>query len=269
MGTTKPKPGVTAYIIAFNEAEKITAAIKSVLWADEVLLVDSYSTDGTTEIAESLGVRVIHIAFKGYGQLRNEALTHIRHEWVFSLDADERCTQELAQEIRLVVDGAIAGDVFFVPRKNYFMGRWIKHSGWYPNYRQPQLFRLDKMKYDSLPVHEGYVLQTDLPPKYLKNHVYQFPFKDVGEILRKADKYSSLGAKKLEFRRLSVPIALAHGLWAFIKHYIFKLGFLDGAPGLIIAIGNFEGTFYRYLKALEERRGPSELDRTEEHHKSS
>ena len=257
------KPGVCAYIIAFNEVEKIAAAIKSVLWADEVLLVDSHSTDGTTEIAESLGVRVIHVPFKGYGDLRNEALSHIRHEWVFSLDADERCTQALAQEIRLVVGGEIAGDVFFVPRKNYFMGRWIKHSGWYPNYRQPQVFRLGKMKYDTLPVHEGYILQTDQPPNYLRNHAYQFPFKDVGEILRKADKYSSLGAKKLGSKKLSVPIAFAHGIWSFTKHYIFKLGFLDGAPGFIIAIGNFEGTFYRYLKALEEREGTNRLDDAE------
>jgi glycosyltransferase involved in cell wall biosynthesis len=249
------KSGVAAYIIAFNEAEKIAAAVKSVLWADEVLLVDSYSTDGTTEIAESLGARVVHIPFNGYGNLRNEALALIRREWVFSLDADERCTQALAEEIRAVIGDVHAGDVFFVPRKNYFMGRWIKHSGWYPNYRQPQLFRLGKMRYDSLPVHEGYILYTDRSPSYLKNHVYQFPFKDVGEVLRKADKYSTLGAKKIDTRRVSVSIALAHGLWAFLKHYIFKLGFLDGAPGFIIAVGNFEGTFYRYVKALEERKG--------------
>ncbi len=253
MTTSNLRPGVTAYIIAFNEAEKVSAAIKSVLWADEVLLVDSHSTDGTTEIAESFGIRVIHVPFKGYGHLRNEALSHIDYEWVFSLDADERCTQALSEEIRSVVSGEISGDAFFIPRKNYFMGRWIKHSGWYPNYRQPQLFRLGKMEYDSLPVHEGYVLKTDRAPEYLKNHVYQIPFKDVGEMLRKADKYSTLGAKRLEARRLSVPIAVIHGSWAFIKHYIFKRGFLDGAPGFVIAIGNFEGTFYRYLKALETR----------------
>jgi hypothetical protein len=120
------------------------------------------------------------------------------------------------------------------------------------------------MKYDSLPVHEGYVLQTDEPLNYLKNHVYQFPFKDVGEILRKADKYSSLGARKLESKRLSVPIAFAHGIWAFTKHYIFKLGLLDGAPGFVIAIGNFEGTFYRYVKALEKRNETSRLGYTKE-----
>jgi hypothetical protein len=191
--------------------------------------------------------------------LRNEALAQIEYEWVFSLDADERCTQALAEEIRSVVEGRMSGDVFFVPRKNYFMGRWIKHSGWYPNYRQPQLFRLGTMKYDFLPVHEGYILCTDQAPRYLKNHVYQLPFKDVGEILRKADKYSTLGAAKIQTKNISVTKAFAHGLWAFIKHYFFKLGFLDGAPGFVIAVGNFEGTFYRYLKALEKHTKPGTL----------
>jgi glycosyltransferase involved in cell wall biosynthesis len=262
------KNGVAAYIIAFNEAEKIASAIKSVLWADEVLLVDSHSTDGTTEIGESFGIRVIHVPFKGYGHLRNEALSHINHEWVFSLDADERCSLALSEEIRSIISGAISSDAFFVPRKNYFMGRWIRHSGWYPNYRQPQLFRLGKMEYDLSPVHEGYVLKTDRAPGYLKNHVYQIPFKDAGEILRKADKYSTLGAKKLEGRRLSVSIAVIHASWAFVKHYIFKRGFLDGAPGLIIAIGNFEGTFYRYVKALDARNKLSAIRNSEETYKS-
>ena len=245
------KSKISVYIIAYNEAEKIAPAVESVAWADEVLVIDSHSTDGTTEIAESLGAKVVHVEFKGYGHLRNQALLNCSHEWIFSLDADERCTEEVSREILNLINSPSALDVYFVPRKNFFMGRWIRHSGWYPNYRQPQLFRKSAMTYDLLPVHEGFVLHTNRAPGYLKHAIWQWPFKDVGEVMRKADKYSSLGARKILDKRISVFTALAHGLWSFFKHYVFKFGFLDGGPGLIIAVGNFEGTFYRYLKAME------------------
>ena len=107
------------------------------------------------------------------------------------------------------------------------------------------------MSYDMLPVHEGFILHTDKAVGHLKNAIWQYPFKDVGEVMRKADKYSTLGARKILHKRITVWTAFTHALWSFLKHYVFKLGFLDGGPGLIIAVGNFEGTFYRYLKGME------------------
>lgn len=242
---------ISAYVIAYNEVEKIAAAIESIQWADEVVLVDSHSTDGTTELAEKLGAKVLHVRFEGYGHLRNQAIKACQYEWIFSLDADERCTQDVKDEIRAIVSSTDSVDAYFVPRRNLFMGKWIRHSGWYPNYRQPQLFRKNSMSYDMLPVHEGFVLHTDKMVGHLKNAIWQYPFKDVGEVMRKADKYSTLGAQKILHKKITVWTAFAHGLWSFLKHYVFKLGFLDGGPGLVIAIGNFEGTFYRYLKAME------------------
>ena len=206
------RPKISVYVIAYNEADKISAALKSVSWADEIILADSWSTDGTTEIAQSMGAKVVHIEFKGYGPLRNEAIKACTGEWIFSLDADERCTEEVANEIREVINTQDSADVYFVPRKNYFMGRWIKHSGWYPNFRQPQLFRNGAMTYDQLPVHEGYVLATKCKPGVLKNAIWQVPFKDVGEILRKADKYSRLGAEKIKHKNISVFSAFIHGI---------------------------------------------------------
>jgi hypothetical protein len=140
--------------------------------------------------------------------------------------------------------------MYFMPRRNFFMGRWIEHSGWYPNYRQPQLFRRGKMRYTMEPVHEGYVPQSDRPEGHLRNPIWQIPFKNLHEVVHKANRYSSLGAEKLTLRgrKGSMGKALTHGLWSFIKHYIFKRGFLDGWPGFVIAFGNFEGTFYRYAK---------------------
>ncbi len=244
-------PLISVYIIAFNEAEKVRAAIESVRWADEIVLVDSWSTDGTAALATQLGAKVVQVKFQGFGDLRNQALAACSNEWVFSLDADERCTPEAAQEIRELIQREDALDAYHTPRRNFFMGRWIQHSGWYPNYRQPQLFRKGAMSYDLKPVHEGYLLHTGKPVGHMKSAIWQFPFKDMAEVMHKANRYSSLGAEKIKHKKISMWSALLHAKWAFWKHYLFKLGFLDGWPGFVIALGNFEGTFYRYVKAIE------------------
>ena len=245
---------ISVYIIAFNEVDKISDCINSILWADEIIVADSNSTDGTTELAESLGAKVVHIKFDGYGNLRNQALTHCTGDWILSLDSDERCTEEVRDEILELIKYTKI-DIFTIPRKNYFMGKWIKHSGWYPNYRQPQLFRSGMMEYDSKPVHEGYISLSNKKIGAISNSIWQFPFKNTEEIIHKANRYSTLGVEKLikKEKKGSVLKALLHGMWAFIKHYIFKLGFLDGGAGFVIAFGNFEGTFYRYIKLTEQQ----------------
>ena len=246
---------ISVYIIAFNEAEKIGDCINSVLWADEIILADSYSTDGTTEIASELGVKVVQIPFKGYGDLRNEAIKHCNGDWIFSLDSDERCTPKARDEIMKLVENSSL-DIYRVPRKNFFMGRWIRFSGWYPNFRQPQLFKNGKMSYTMDSVHEGYVSHSNKDIGTITNFIWQFPFKNTEEVIHKANKYSTLGVDKLAKKGIKGSIfkAFLHGLWSFIKHYIFKLGFLDGGPGFVIAFGNFEGTFYRYVKLTEAQK---------------
>lgn len=246
---------ISVYIIAFNEAEKVRATIASVPWADEVIVVDSWSTDGTAAIATEMGAKVVQVEFKGFGVLRNQAIAACSHDWIFSLDADERCTPEAAEEIRRITNDPKALDAYLTPRRNFFMGRWIRHSGWYPNYRQPQLFRKSAMRYDQKPVHEGYELLTDKPVGHMQQAIWQFPFKNLAEVMHKANRYSTLGAQKIRHKKITVWTALLHAKWAFWKHYLFKLGFLDGSAGLVIAIGNFEGTFYRYVKAMELQQG--------------
>ena len=245
--------GISAYIIAYNEEEKIADAINSVLWADEIIVADSYSDDRTEEIAESMGARVVQITFKGFGNLRNQAIEECSHEWIFSLDSDERCTREVRDEIMGIIGSSPEVDVYFIPRKNFFMGKWIKHSGFYPNYRQPQLFRNGAMAYKPEPVHEGYILKTEKPVGYLKNAIWQYPFKNFDEILHKAGKYSSLGAQRMadEGKSSGMIGAIFHAAWAFIQHFILKKGIFDGWAGFVIAFGNFEGTFYYYAKLHE------------------
>jgi glycosyltransferase involved in cell wall biosynthesis len=246
---------ISAYILTYNEAEKIAVAVSSVLWADDVVLIDSFSTDRTVEIATTLGARVVAVPFNGFGELRNRAIEACKHDWIFSLDADERCTEAVRDEILGLLAGTPPHDVYRVPRKSYMMGRWIRGSGWYPNFRQPQLFRKGSMRYTLEPVHEGYEILSGKPVGRLNNAIWQLPFRNLEEIIRKMNRYSTLGAPKLAGKRVSMASALGHGLWAFLKHYIFKLGFIDGWAGFVIAFGNFEGTFYRYAKRYEETQG--------------
>ena len=248
-------PRVSVYVIAYNEAEKIREAVSSVLWADEIIVADSQSTDGTTQIAEGLGARVVQIEFKGFGDLRNRAIEACTGDWIFSLDADERCTPDVRDEILGLVARADAFDVYRVPRRNWFMGRWIRHSGWYPNFRQPQLFRRGTMAYTLEPVHEGYRLLTDKPVGVLGHAIWQFPFRDLGEVVAKLNRYSTLGAAKVKPGRASMPRALASATWAFVKHLFFKRGILDGWAGFVIAFAYFEQTFYRYAKRHEQDAG--------------
>jgi glycosyltransferase involved in cell wall biosynthesis len=248
-------PQISAYILAYNEAAKIEAAIATVLWADEVVVVDSNSTDGTVVLAEGMGARVVQVPFAGFGALRNSAIEACRHDWIFSLDSDERCTAEVRDEILALLARDPPHDAYLVPRRSYMMGRWIKGSGWYPNYRQPQLFRRGAMRYKPDPVHEGYELLTARPLGRLDNAIHQFPFRNLEEVIRKMNRYSSLGAPKLAHKRVSMWSALGHGVWSFLKHYVVKRGFRDGWAGFMIAFGNFEGTFYRYAKRYEEAQG--------------
>jgi len=248
---------ISVYIIAFNEEEKIKDALKSVEWADEIIVADSFSTDGTVEIAEALGARVVQIPFNGFGNLRNHAIAACSHDWIFSLDSDERCTPGAKQEILKIINDPKSLDAYYVPRRNYFMGRWIRHGGFYPDYRQPQLFRKGVLVFKPDAVHERYEVVSEKACGYFKAFINQIPFKNLEEVIHKANRYSTLGAEKLaETRKKSGMFkAVFHGFWAAFTLYFLKLGCLDGWPGFIIAFGNFEGTFYKYAKFYLKENG--------------
>lgn len=243
---------ISVYIIAFNEALKIESAIQSVIdWADEVIVADSFSTDETVALAEKAGAKVVQIPFSGFGELRNKAVSYCQHEWIFSLDADERCTPAARDEI-LALCKTNSPDIaaYYVPRRNYVLGRWVKHSGWYPDYRQPQLFKKGALTYHPDPVHESYTISGNVG--YLKSDIWQFPYENLTQMLEKANRYSSLGAQKLLHKKTGGFLkGFLHGFVIFLRTYLIKGGWLDGRAGFAIAFGNFIGTFYKYAK-LEE-----------------
>ncbi|MFV2082732.1 MAG: glycosyltransferase family 2 protein, partial [bacterium] len=244
-------PKISVYILTYNEEDKIEEALKTVTWADEIAVIDSFSTDETVNIARKYTDRIVELEFEGFGKLRNDAVANTSHEWIFSLDADERCTPAARDEILSIVAADGPADAYYVPRRNTFMGRKIKHCGWYPDYRQPQLFRKGAVIYHNDQVHEGYTVNGNVG--HLKNAIEQTPFKDLSEIISKMQNYSSLGARKNREagKKTSMAEALFRGAWAFFRTYILKGGFLDGWPGLVISFYNMEYTFYKYAKLRE------------------
>jgi glycosyltransferase involved in cell wall biosynthesis len=257
---------ISACVITYNDEHTVAWSVSSVQWVDEIVVVDTGSDDRTIEIAESLGARIVRTApFAGFGEMRNRALEFCAHDWVFSIDADEHCTRELKDEIAALMSGEPAHDAYYIPRHNYLMGRWIRGSGWYRDHRTPQLFRKSAFRYTPSLSHENHELLSDRPAGRLENVLWHFPFSTLEEVLHKANLYSSLGAQSPSHERASMWSALGHGLWAFARIYLFRGGFVDGWAGFVIALSNFEGTFYRYAKRYEKARGwgapPEEGDR--------
>jgi len=247
-------PPVSVFILSRNEEQKIGPALESVSWAAEVVVIDSFSTDRTVEIATARGARVVQVEFRRFGELRQAGIEHTTQPWIFSLDADERCTPEARDEILRIVADAASADAYLVPRRNILLGREIRHSGWFPDYRQPQLFRRGRMTYSaSDEVHEGWELDGRLGR--MRSPIVQIPYRTLSEAIAKMDRYTTLGVAKQERLGAQAGYAQAYfrASWAFFRAYVLQLGFLDGGPGLVIAVLRFENSFYKNAKLLEHR----------------
>lgn len=250
-----PKPmKITATIITLNEAENIAAAIESLTFADEIVVVDSASTDSTVEIARRYTDKVITQPFLGYARQKNFAAAQATYDWVFNLDADERVTPELAHEIaKLKQQAGNAAAAFAVPRKVLYLGRWIRHSGWYPDYKV-RLYDRQRASWQGDYVHES--VQTEGQVERLCGDLLHYTVRDAAEHHGRLNRYTTLAAqeafdkgKRASFASLAVaPPA------TFLKTYLFKRGFLDGIPGLAIACFAAHYVFLKHLKLWEMSR---------------
>ncbi|GMV51251.1 MAG: hypothetical protein NBKEAIPA_02174 [Nitrospirae bacterium] len=242
---------VSAVVIAYNDEPNMRACLETLTWADEIIVVDSHSTDATARISAEFTDKVFQHDFHGFGRLRNEAIAHAAHEWVFSLDTDERTTPELRDEIRRVLDAGPEAEAYFVPRKNYFLGRWIKHCGWYPDYRQPQLFRKSRLRYRDELVHESFDLDGRIG--YLTQAALQFPFRNIDHFLLKQERYCDLMARRMveQGRAFAWHQLLSHPCFTFFKMYVGRKGCLDGVPGLILSGLYAYYTFIKYARFWE------------------
>lgn len=250
---------LSVIVITRNEAHNIEACMRSVPFADQIVVLDSGSTDQTVALARRLGAQVeVDNDWRGFGVQKNRALALASRDWVLSIDADERLSAELQAEIRRVLENPEA-DAYSLPRLSRYCGQYIRHSGWYPD-PVTRLFRRGSARFSDDIVHERLVVTGRV--SQLQGRLLHESFPDFETVLDKVDRYSSAGAQKLlsQGKSSSFPKALGHGLWAFIRTYFLQLGFLDGWMGLALAISNAEGTYYRYLKLwlmLSGRKGLS------------
>lgn len=239
-------PLFSVIIITKNEAHNIEDCLKSVAWADEIIVVDSGSTDKTVEICRHYTDKILVTDWPGYGAQKQRALSMATGDWVLSIDADERVTPLLQQEILSVVP-TTAFDGFEISFISEYCGKKIRFGDWW-NDRQVVLFRREKAQFSSLLVHERIEVQGLIGK--LKKPIYHLAFRDLEMVLRKMNDYSSWSAeqKHRQGKKGSLWKGLSHGIWAFIRGYILRLGFLDGKEGFLLAVSNAEGTYYRYLK---------------------
>ena len=244
---TERGPLVSALITTFNEEDSIADCIESVLWCDEILVVDSYSTDRTPEIVQSYDKgRFLQHTYYGAGAQKNWAIPNVSHNWIFILDADERCTPELQQEIRQILSAGHATDAYTINRRVYFMGKVIKFSGWQHD-RVTRLFRSGTAFYENRRVHA--LLKTRGPAPILKNVIDHFMVENnFDEYVVRTAKYAYWGAAQLwrNGRRASLPQALIRSVWRFIRTYFVQLGILDGGRGLVFCSLQSYGTFMKW-----------------------
>ncbi|MBZ0147322.1 MAG: glycosyltransferase family 2 protein [Pseudorhodoplanes sp.] len=240
-------PILSAIVIAKNEAHNIAACLDSLAFCDERIVVDSGSSDDTVKIAEGKGARVVHHDFEGFGAQKNFALSLAQGDWILSLDADERVSKELADEIKAAISQPRA-DAYEMPRLSSFCGRPMRHSGWFPDYVL-RLFRRGKARFSDDLVHERAVGAG--PVARLKHPLIHHPVLRLEDTLSRMDRYSTAGAEMLvaSGRRVSFITGIVRGFWAFIRTYLLRGGFLDGREGFLLAVANAEGTYYRYMKA--------------------
>ncbi len=241
---------VTATVITFNEAANLAAALESVAWADEILVIDSESTDDTVAIARRYTDRVIVRPWPGYIAQKNFAAEQARHDWILSLDADERVSPPLADELRALLAAGPAAAGYRLPRVTFHLGRWIRSTDWYPD-RQLRLYDRRRARWTGRHVHES--VKADGPVVDLRGELLHYAYRDLSHHLETMDRYTTLAARQMheDGRRAGwVDLAL-HPPAAFLRNYLLRGGFRDGVPGLIISAMNARYVGLKFAKLWE------------------
>lgn len=250
------RQALSVTIITLDAAHQLEACVASVAFADEVVVVDSGSHDGTPELAARLGARVLHQAWLGYGRQKQFAVEQAKHDWVLCIDADERVTPQLGASIEAVLQAPNAAG-YTMPRCNYFLGRWLRHGEGYPD-RSLRLFDRQQGRWSDDPVHEKVVCDGSVGQ--LEGDLLHESCDSLATYLDKQNRYTTLQAEMLHRRgkRAGLGHLLLSPLLRFVKFYLLRLGFLDGAAGLVHILIGCNNSFVKYAKLLElNKRGAS------------
>ncbi len=253
---------ITATIITFNEADNIRAACESVAWADEILVVDSQSTDETREIAAQCGARIINREWPGFVAQKQFAAEAAAHDWIFSLDADERVSAELQAEIEdlLYTNETALAEGYKIPRRSFYMNRWIRGGGWYPDY-QLRLYKRTRGSWQGLHVHESVKMDMNARIGKLRGDILHYSVRDATHHQRMiGERYAPLAAQQMyEQGRRTSPLRIAFAApAAFIRSYVLKSGFRDGLAGWSIASFAAHHAFLKHLLLWEKQHQPKQ-----------
>lgn len=247
---------ISVIIIAGNEEQNISECLESVTWCDEIILVDSESTDKTVEIAKEFTDKIFIKKWEGFAPQKRYSLEQASNEWVISIDADERVSPELKNEIERILEGNSQFDGFKIPRENYFLGKAIKSCGWYPDY-QLRLFKTSKTKVTERKVHEGFIVDGEVGK--LDNVLIHYTHQKISETINKINHYSTLEAEEKFGEKKVKPLQiLTHPIAAFLNHFISRKGYKDGVYGLMISIIHAMTNMLTYMKLWEMQNQKSE-----------
>lgn len=239
---------LAAVLIVCNEAHNIEAALQSVQFADEIIVMDSGSTDDTVAIAKHYTDKVFTESdWQGYGVQRQRAQEKASADWVLMIDADERATPELQAEIKKIIASNDQTRVYAVPRLSWCFGRFIRHSGWYPDY-VVRLYPRTQADYDAATVHEKLSYPPTMQLHKLRGDLLHYTYRDLQHYLVKSAAYAAAWAAQREQqgKRSNLLQGILHGVGCFVKMYIVRLGFLDGRQGLLLALLSAHSTFVKY-----------------------
>ena len=239
-------------VITKNEEERLPDCLKSISFADDIIVVDDGSIDRTVEIAREFGCRVFIEDWKGYGLQKNSAVEKCKHEWVLVIDADERIPEETARKIKQIISDPKSADAYSFPRRNYFHGRWIRYCGWWPD-RIIRLMRKNKGCFQAI-THAGW--KTNGILEKVNVPIDHYSFTGYSDMLETLNDYSTFHAIELFTSGIRAnPLSpIYHGIGMFFKIYVLERGFLDGFDGLVIALTKAGGSFFKYAKLLELQR---------------
>lgn len=254
----KPRSKISAFVIAFNEEHHIVDCLESLSFCDEVIVIDSFSTDRTVEICEKMGAKVVLQKWQGYVQQKAFGLSLCTHPWVLNVDADERVSKELQAQIISVLERELEpssaekklSNGFYINRLVYHFGRWWRRGGWYPEYRL-RFFRKEKATWAGMDPHEKVIVEGST--ERLSGDLYHLTYKDLDDQLRRLQNFAAIAAKE-EFergRKATIKRLVGNPLARFFKFYILKSGWREGKAGLIVAVLEGYYTFMKYAKLWE------------------
>jgi glycosyltransferase involved in cell wall biosynthesis len=247
---------LSVVLITLNEAANLPRTLASVRWAQEIIVVDSGSTDATLQIARSAGARVFQEPWRGFGPQKNAAIDHATSDWVLSLDADEEVSSELAAEIQALLAGQPSFTTYRIPRLNHFLGRPLRHGGYWPDPKL-RLFRRGAARFQNRAVHE--TLETTAPAGLLKHPLLHHCYPTLQDYIEHVNRYSTIGAEMLVAggrRRPSLAWnAVLNPVATFLYNYVFRLGFLDGREGLLQHLNHSVYIHWKYAKAWRAAKG--------------